>query len=129
MRRYKETGSVSELRYRRNRFPSRYTVSDIQLLANVDEVRENLSGPATQKILCREFYGDRRYERLASIAVAHIFNLRKSRVYRDRRVVYQKTRPVQVAIGERRRPDPKGRPGYLRIDTVHQGDLDGVKGV
>jgi transposase InsO family protein len=36
---------------------------------------------------------------------------------------------VQVAIGERRRPQPGGRPGYLRVDTVHQGDLDGIKGV
>jgi hypothetical protein len=34
-----------------------------------------------------------------------------------------------VAIGERRKPDPQGRPGYLRVDTVHQGDLDGVKGL
>jgi hypothetical protein len=30
---------------------------------------------------------------------------------------------------ERRRPDPQGQPGYLRVDTVHQGDLDGAKGV
>ncbi len=36
---------------------------------------------------------------------------------------------MQVAIGERRRPQPGGRPGYLRVDTVHQGDLDGIKGV
>jgi hypothetical protein len=50
-------------------------------------------------------------------------------VYRERRVIFQKTRPVKVAIGERRRPDPQGRPGYLRIDTVHQGDLEGIKGV
>jgi transposase InsO family protein len=34
-----------------------------------------------------------------------------------------------VAIGERRRPEPNGRPGYLRVDTVHQGDRDGTKGV
>src|ERR687888_50974 len=54
---------------------------------------------------------------------------RKSRAYRERRILYEKTKPVQVAIGERRRPDPQGRPGYLRIDTVHQGDLDAVKGV
>src|ERR1039457_3156178 len=44
-------------------------------------------------------------------------------------MVYQATRPTKVAIGERRRPEPGGRPGYLRVDTVHQGDLDGVKGV
>ena len=34
-----------------------------------------------------------------------------------------------MSIGERRRPEPNGQPGYLRVDTVHQGDLDGVKGV
>ena len=39
------------------------------------------------------------------------------------------TRPVQVAIGERRRPQPFGQPGYVRVDTVHQGDLDGIKGL
>src|ERR1039457_5496277 len=38
-------------------------------------------------------------------------------------------RAVQVAIGQRRAPQPEGRPGYLRADTVHQGDRDGVKGV
>jgi transposase InsO family protein len=90
-----------------------------------------LSGPATQKILHREFhdYGNERYRRLAGISAPHIYNLRKSRVYREKKITFQKTRPVKVNIGERRRPDPQGRPGYLRIDTVHQGDLEGIKGV
>ena len=39
------------------------------------------------------------------------------------------TRPVHIAIAERRRPRPFGQPGYLRVDAVHQGDLDGVKGL
>ncbi|MFZ0589157.1 MAG: hypothetical protein WAM39_01620, partial [Bryobacteraceae bacterium] len=97
----------------------------------VDEAHETLSGPATRQILQREFehYGDKRFERLAGISVAHLYNLRKSRSYREKGLRYEKTRPVQVAIGERRRPDPQGKPGYLRVDTVHQGDLDGVKGV
>ena len=129
--RYQHSGVVREQNYRRNRFARRYMEADITLLAAVDEAHETLSGPATQKILYREFhdYGDSRYERLAAISVAHIYNVRKSRPYRQKRILYQKTRPVQVAIGERRRPDPQGRPGYLRVDTVHQGDLEGVKGV
>jgi transposase InsO family protein len=129
--RYQESGMVKERSYRRHRFVRRYTAADIELLAGVDEAHETLSGPATQKILYREFhdYGDPRYQRLSTISVPHIYNLRKSRVYRDRKICYRKTRPVQVSIGERRRPDPQGRPGYLRIDTVHQGDLDGAKGV
>jgi transposase InsO family protein len=61
--------------------------------------------------------------------VAQLYRLRKSRTYRKRRVVYQATRPTQVAIGQRRAPRPEGRPGYLRVDTVHQGDWDGAKGV
>jgi transposase InsO family protein len=128
---YAETGRVRETSYRRNQFASRYTSADVDLLAEVDEAHETLSGPATKKILYREFYdyGDRRYERLANISVAHIYNLRQSRAYRKRRVRFEKTRPTTVSIGERRRPEPQGRPGYIRIDTVHQGDLDGLKGV
>lgn len=129
--RYQSTGAVEVKRSHRNRFPQRYTAADTELLAEVDEAHGTLSGPATRKILYREFheYGDRRYERLATISAAHIYNLRKTSKYRGRTMHYEKTRAVQVAIGERRCPDPQGRPGYLRVDTVHQGDLDGVKGV
>ena len=129
--RYQESGLVRQEPYQRNRFARLYTAADIELLAGVDEAHQMLSGPATRQILYREFheYGHKGYERLAAISVAHIYNLRKSRTYRQRRVQYQKTRPTRIAIGERRRPEPQGRPGYLRVDTVHQGDLDGVKGV
>jgi transposase InsO family protein len=129
--RYQKEGQVKERIYRRNRYQRRYTAADVELLTQVDEAHETLSGPATQKILYREFhqYGDPRYQRLAHISVPHIYNLRQSQGYRNQRVAYQKTRPVQAAIGERRRPNPDGRPGYLRIDTVHQGDWEGIKGV
>ena len=128
---YKNDGQVQERAYRRNQFVRHYTGADIELLGTVDQAHGTLSGPATQKILYREFYeyGDERYGRLAAISVPHIYNLRKNQAYRKRRIAYQKTRPVQIAIGERRKPTPEGQPGYLRIDTVHQGDLDGVKGV
>jgi transposase InsO family protein len=117
--------------YRRHRFLPRYTRQDAELLAEVDEAHDTLSGPATQKILQRARYdfGDARYDRLAELSVAQLYRLRKSHTYRQRLVTYQPTRPTQVAIGERRRPEPRGRPGFLRVDTVHQGDLDGVKGV
>ena len=49
--------------------------------------------------------------------------------YRERRLKYHKTKPTTVSIGERRRPDPQGQPGYLRVDTVHQGDQNTAKGV
>jgi hypothetical protein len=129
--RYTADGVVQERAYRRNRFARIYTGADIELLGTVDEAHETLSGPATQKILYREFfeYEDERYRRLAGISVPHIYNLRKRASYRKRRIAYQKTRPTQIAIGERRKPTPEGKPGYLRIDSVHQGDLDGVKGV
>jgi transposase InsO family protein len=128
---YRKDGQVRERGYRRNQFARHYTGADLELLGTVDQAHGTLSGPATQKILYREFheYGDKRYERLAAISVPHIYNLRKSQGYRKKRIAYQKTRAVQIAIGERRKPTPEGKPGYLRIDTVHQGDRDGVKGV
>jgi transposase InsO family protein len=117
--------------YRRHRFASRYTREDIGLLATVDEAHGTLSGPATQKLLyrARHDFGEVQYERLAAISVAQLYRLRQSRRYREQHIAYQPTRPTTVPIGERRRPEPNGRPGYLRVDTVHQGDLDGTKGV
>ena len=117
--------------YQRRRFAQRYTRADIALLAGLDEAHETLSGPATQKLLQRACYNfhDTRYQSLARISVAHLYRLRGSRVYREQYIKYQGTRPTAVSIGERRKPEPLGRPGYLRIDTVHQGDQDGVKGV
>ena len=129
---YRDRGQVQAKVYRRHRFATRYQRDDIALLAAVDEAHETLSGPATQKILQREYYDfkDTRFAHLARLSVAHLYRLRETRDYRKRRVVCQPTRPSPVSIGERRRPDPQGRPGYLRVDTVHQGDdLDGNKGI
>ena len=128
---YLRGDAVKSQPYRRRRFPQRYTREDIALLAGLDAAHETLSGPATKKLLQRACYnfGDRRYQNLAGISVAHLYRLRASRAYRERRIKYQATRPTPVSIGERRKPDPRGRPGYIRIDTVHQGDQDGVKGV
>lgn len=128
---YLEGEPVRPKPYRRHRFPQRYTREDVDLLAAMDELHQTLSGPATQKLLQRAYYDFQgaAYERLARLSVAQLYRLRKSRRYRERRMVYRPTRPVQVSIGERRRPETNGQPGYLRVDTVHQGDLDGVKGV
>jgi len=129
--RYTATGRVRPTVYRRRRFPDRYTRADIELLAGVDEAHETLSGPATRRILERELqlYGKQEYARLAAISVAHLYNLRKTQRYRERRLNYVKTRPTAVSIGERRKPQPQGQPGYLRLDTVHQGDQPEAKGV
>ena len=74
-------------------------------------------------------FGDGRYARLSQISVSHLYNLRASEPYRKQRLVWHRTRPAPVAIGIRKAPAPEGLPGYIRIDTVHQGDLDGMKGV
>lgn len=51
------------------------------------------------------------------------------RLHRTPTGMDQDAPPTQVSIGERRAPAPEGRPGFIHIDTVHQGDQDGVKGV
>lgn len=116
---------------RRRKFRTRYTGADIALLAEVDAAHEDLSGPAVRHLLRREFevYGNRRFERLATISASHIYNLRNSVTYRNLRVRVQPTQARTVSIGERRQPNPKGQPGYLRVDTVHQGHHDGQPGL
>jgi len=128
---YQATGRVQVTAYERRRFAARYTKADVDLLAYVDKAHGNLSGPATRRILEREYqvHGIAAYERLSGISSAQIYRVRATAAYRKRNATYEPTRPTVVAIGERRRPEPNGQPGYLRIDTVHQGDFDGVKGV
>jgi transposase InsO family protein len=128
---YRKTGRVQEVAYQRTQFATRYTAADVGLLAYVDKAHGNLSGPATRRILEREHkqYGQSVYQRLAGISVAHLYRLRNSAGYRKRNASYQPTRPTPIPIGERRKPQPQGSPGYLRIDTVHQGDQDGHKGL
>jgi transposase InsO family protein len=128
---FRRTGRVKAAAYRRTSFPKRYTAADVTLLAYVDKAHGNLSGPATRRILEREYaeYGQAAYQRLSAISVAQLYRLRNSEAYRKRNTSYQPTRPTPIPIGERRKPQPHGLPGYLRIDTVHQGDQDGRKGL
>ncbi|MDA0984134.1 MAG: transposase family protein [Proteobacteria bacterium] len=113
-------------------YARRYTDADVALLGDVDRAMGTLSGPATACVLRRQrdVFGDPRFERLGSISVGHLYNLRHSAGYRRQRVTLTKTRPTKaVTIGVRRAPSPEGRPGFIRIDSVHQGDWDGTKGV
>lgn len=128
---YEERGTLRIKEYKRGSFEKIYTKADIELLASVDNTHKRLSGPATKKILKDEFdlFGKSEFERLKNISVAHLYRLRGTPRYREQSVVYSKTNPVKVNIGERRKPEPNEKPGYLCVDTVHQGDKDGKKGI
>ena len=131
--RHAETGAVVDRRARNSGrpFETRYGPADIRLLADIDEAFGQMSGLATCEILRRAFevHGDARFERLAGISRSHVYNLRGSRTYRAKRTTWTKTKGSNVAIAVRKAPAPNGEPGFLRVDSVHQGDRDGVKGV
>ena len=113
-------------------FARRYTPADVTLLAQVDRAMNTLSGPATACVLRRQrdVFKDARFERLGSLSVGHLYNLRNSAPYKAQRVALTKTRPTKaISIGVRKAPKPNGRPGFVRIDSVHQGDQDGAKGL
>jgi transposase InsO family protein len=131
IRRKKETGRIELRSTARHHFPTVYTTDDIARIVETDNAHNRLSGPATKKLFERAYtiFGDMRYERLKDISVSHLYNLRETRQYRSHALTYAKTNPVNIPIGERRKPNPNGIPGYLRIDTVHQGDLNNVKGI
>ena len=130
-RQFRETGKVRRRQRTSKGFARKYTPADIRLLAEMDGLHGAPNGQAMKRLCWRAFhvFGDRRFARLADISPAHIYNLRRSRTYRTRRPAAGKPRPAAVAIGERRRPQPDGQPGFIRIDTVHQGDLDRRKGL
>lgn len=130
--RWLSTRHVKLASYKRHQFATHYTRDDVLLLAKTDTAHKLLSGQATRHILERAYdvFGQEDYLRLKDISVAHIYNLRKTFTYREHAQVYVHTHGPKNTLGERRKPEPNGKPGYLRVDTVHQGDsTDGKKGV
>ena len=128
---WRRTRRVKRKVAKRPEFKTTYQAQDIRLLAEVDAEHEDLAGPAVRRILKREFevYGRKEFERLSGISVSHIYNLRQGTAYRRIRVRVQHTQARKVSIAERRVPEPKGMPGFIRVDTVHQGNQDGKAGV
>ena len=126
---YVKAGRISPKPSLRPRFQRHYTAADVQFLASVDEAHQRLSGPTTRHILKREFeiYGKPEFERLAKLSNGHLYNLRQNPRFGLR--TYEKTRPTAVQIGERKKPAPNGQPGFLRIDTAHQGDSPEGNGI
>ena len=131
IKQYTNTGKINWTPSRRNGFAKKYTNNDIVLLAKTDEFHDTPCGQAVKKICERAhpLFDDNAYLRLGNISVSHLYNLRSSICYKRQRRTFTKTKPRQVAIGERRKSHPEGKPGYIRIDTVHQSDQDRVKGV
>lgn len=130
--RYTEFGAVKRYQRTGNGFNRIYQPEDLRLLAQLDQRHDTPNGLMVKKLCERAYhhFNEEGYERLANISVAHIYNLRKSSGYMKYRYHYEKTKsPKGIHIGERKKPQANGLPGYIRIDTVHQGDLDGRKGV
>lgn len=111
----------------------KYGPKEVALLIKTDIAHKTPNGNAVSKILKREFFvfGKEVYRTISGISVSHIYNIRKHKQqYLSSEVIkYSKTVPVTIPIGERTKPKPNGQPGYLRVDSVHQGDREGVKGV
>jgi transposase len=131
IKRKKETGLVLLRERTQHTFPRKYEASDVALLADTCVTCEYPNGRAMKQMMVDMYavYEDVRFERLQQISVSHFYNLRRTRIFQSRLLNYTKTRPTKVNIGERRKPQPFGKPGYLRVDSVHQGDLDKEKGV
>jgi len=132
VRKKKESGKVWLGQTNRHSFLVKYRPKEIALLAETDNAHNRLSGPATKRILEREYniFNKKEYGIIKGISSSHIYNLREKRVYKTHCLTVKNTRSIKAPnIGERRRPEPEGEPGFLRVDTVHQGDLDNKKGV
>ena len=128
---YRETGRIRVKKRTQPQFQVKYTTKDIVLLAEVAAAYAHQNGKALQRI-CQEMYtvyGDIRFIRLKDISVAHLYRLKKKEVFKTHARHFTKTKKTTVPIGERTKPLPNGKPGYIRVDSVHQGDKGKEKGV
>jgi len=100
-----------------------YTGYDIALLEETDELHYRLAAAATHEIMRREceVFRHTQFKNLSHISLSHINNLRERDAYKAKYLKH--TQANQVRIGETRKPEPNGKPGSIRIDTVHQRDV------
>lgn len=124
-------GDVRLLQRTQHTFTRRYTPEDIAFLAEVNNSLLGQNAKAMKRMMKDQYekFHDERFKRLAHISVSHIYNLKKTHIYKNKALSYTKTNPTKVNIGIRKKPQPNGKPGYIRVDSVHQGDFHKHKGV
>ena len=128
VRPYRQDGTLS-CRHGASRptFPSRFTATDVALLADMDAGHDTVSGPATKKLMERAFRvcTAARFERLAGTSVSHLSNLRGGPPYQRPRRHWTTTRPTGVPIGQRRAPIRMGGRGIAASTACIRGTKTG----
>ena len=124
-----KTGKLARKEYTRKNPNRKYSAYDIKLLEKTDELHLRMNAIATKEILRREYevFKGEKYGTIAQVSPSHINNLRRSPVYRNHWVNHTKAR--KVAIGISQPPENHGRPGSIRVDTVHQRDVYHINSV
>lgn len=122
-------GKLTRKSYQRINPNRKYSSYDIKLLEKTDELHLRLNSVATKEILKREYekFHKENYVNISQVSVSHINNLRKLPVYRNSWVNHTKAR--KIAIGITQPPEAHGRPGSIRVDTVHQRDIYHINSV
>jgi hypothetical protein len=122
-------GELSRKTYQRKNPNKKYKKEDIKLLEITDAFHLRLNSLATKEILRREYelFGKKEYANISNVSPSHINNLRKSPIYKSLWINHTKAR--QVPIGVTVPPEAHGRPGSIRVDTVHQRDVYHVNSV
>ncbi|MCU7921044.1 MAG: hypothetical protein KZQ95_22195, partial [Candidatus Thiodiazotropha sp. (ex Epidulcina cf. delphinae)] len=117
---YRKNGKIQRRQRTVAGFQRYYTPQDTRLLAELDELHGAPCGAAAKKLYERMYqvHGDARFEALSHISVSQLYNLRHSSGYQRQRRHFDKTRPTHAQIGERRKPNPQGQPGYLRVEVL-----------
>src|SRR5438094_9092294 len=107
-------GTTLAKRYRAPRagFARKFGTADVKLLAQTDALHGTLSGPATKRLLQRawQLFGDPRYERLASLSVAHLYTPRRPAASPPTRLPWTKPRGPSMPTADRPPPHPQRRP-------------------
>lgn len=115
--------------YRRTHSHKIYQAVDIKLLEETDRLHLRLNTLATKEILRREveIFGKGKYANIAKVSISHIHNLRDHPIYQSAWINHTKAR--KIAIGTTKPPQSFGKPGCIRVDSVHQREIYHINAV
>lgn len=122
-------GKLQRQGYHRVNTYRKYQATDIKLLEETDSLHLRLNTLATKEILRREVevFGRTKFANIAKVSPGHIHNLRSHPLYQSAWVNHTKAR--QIPIGTTKPPESFGRPGCIRVDSVHQREIYHINAV
>ncbi len=109
---YRNGNKITRTKRTEFHFKTIYTKSNISKLIEINNLTLGMNGKSVVQVTKDMFkiYHDKDYENIGNISVSYYYNLKRMNFFKERNLVYQKTKGNDNTIGIRMKPELEGKP-------------------